>query len=196
MITELFPTPVYQTDLDLDVTNLIESINKENLEFIQSEYNIASKNTDVLDLDIFSGLKKNILYHLEHFLKEIGFKYETVFVTTSWLNINPPGGRHHTHNHPNSLISGVYYLDVPENSGNMVFHKTPSQLIDPADEENLTKFSSDSCEMQSCTNRLFMFPSHVYHSVLPNMSRYHRMGLSFNSFITGNIGSFTNRINL
>jgi hypothetical protein len=34
------------------------------------------------------------------------------FVTQSWLNWTKPGQWHHKHSHPNSLYSGVLYLDV------------------------------------------------------------------------------------
>ena len=196
MIVDIFPTPIYQADLNFNIPELVDKINEQGLRYRRSEYNMVSENTNLLDLDAFKELKEEILKHLDSFLTEIGYVHDSVYLTTSWLNINPPGGRHHLHTHPNSLISGIYYVDVPENSGNMVFVKTPSQIIDPADVNNLTKYSSDTVVMPSCTNRLFLFPSQLYHYVETNTSKYERLGISFNSFITGSIGHFTNRITL
>lgn len=196
MIIDIFPTPVYQADLSMDSLDLVKRINDQEIRCRKSEYNIVSETTELLEVDVFSDLKQEILKHLEMFATGIGYKYDSVYITTSWLNINPPGGRHHLHTHPNSLISGIYYVDVPENSGNMVFVKTPSQIIDPADVDNLTEYTSDTIVMPSCTNRLFLFPSQLYHYVETNRSNNSRLGISFNSFITGSIGHFTNRIKL
>ena len=42
-------------------------------------------------------------------------------VSDIWANINPKGAANKPHNHDGSYFSGVYYIKVPENSGNLVF---------------------------------------------------------------------------
>ena len=37
-----------------------------------------------------------------------------------WVNVMPEGGSHTSHLHPNSVISGTYYVTVPEGAGPVV----------------------------------------------------------------------------
>ena len=42
-------------------------------------------------------------------------------ITQSWINICPPDGSHHQHTHPNSFISGVFYIKVNSESDKITF---------------------------------------------------------------------------
>ena len=50
-----------------------------------------------------------------------------------WFNRMQPGHITglHTHDHDNELISAVYYLKVPRNSGNLVLHASGKKIIRP-----------------------------------------------------------------
>ena len=45
------------------------------------------------------------------------------FVHRSWVLEQKTGHWSHKHTHPNSILSGVMYLDVPEGSGEIQFDK-------------------------------------------------------------------------
>ena len=47
-------------------------------------------------------------------------------MNSMWININGPGNYNHSHNHPGCDLSGVLWLKVPENSGNIVFESPQS----------------------------------------------------------------------
>ena len=39
-----------------------------------------------------------------------------------WINVNGKGAYHTLHNHQDSLLSGIFYIDIPdENMGNLRF---------------------------------------------------------------------------
>ena len=40
-----------------------------------------------------------------------------------WININTPGAYNALHNHPGSVLSGVYYVESTEEQGNIFFER-------------------------------------------------------------------------
>ena len=59
-----------------------------------------------------------------------------------WFNDMPPGSTTlpHTHDDDDELLSGVYYIKVPENSGNLILTKNNNKKIIEAKEGNLILF--------------------------------------------------------
>jgi len=84
-----------------------------------------------------------------------------------WFNITKPGESTGVHNHKNkSKISGVFYLDVPNNSGNIFFRMGKTHEL----------------EIPSITGKLILFPSPLNHFVTKNNSDLNRISLAFNCF--------------
>jgi len=73
------------------------------------------------------------------------------------------------HHKKNAVISGVCYLHIPENSGDMQFREKENgkwlQWI-----------------MESETGKMILFPSYLEHSVQFNRSKEKRISLSFNHY--------------
>ncbi len=137
--------------------------------------------------------KRKILDHLQIYVRDIlkissdiSFK-----LTNSWIVKNIPEDYASGHIHENSLISGVLYLKVPQDSGNIVFHREffPfTRLISlKYTERNL--FNCDSYSLTPKEGLLLFFPSIVGHSITKNISDQNRYSLSFNFFPTGKFGS-------
>ena len=86
----------------------------ENIENLSESSNIYN----VLDYD--KKLKKIILNEFNYF-KNTYLKYtSTNFkISTSWLTNSKPNSFSKMHNHRNCFYSGILYLKVPENSGNI-----------------------------------------------------------------------------
>tara|TARA_Y100000031_G_C8216079_1_gene383409 strand:+ start:973 stop:1599 length:627 start_codon:yes stop_codon:yes gene_type:complete len=84
-----------------------------------------------------------------------------------WFNIAKPGELTGVHNHKDkSTTSGVFYLEVPENSGNLFFKKGKSHEL----------------EFQSKIAEMVLFPSSLNHYVSENRSESERISLAFNCF--------------
>lgn len=83
-----------------------------------------------------------------------------------WLNINPSGCYNAFHNHDTPDVdtySGVFYVVVPADSGELVFK----------DGNDIDKFMPED-------NMLVTFPSNLWHAVNPNNSFYDRISVAFN----------------
>ena len=87
-----------------------------------------------------------------------------------WFNIAGPGESTGWHDHKErSELSGVYYLHVPDNSGDIHFRKK----IDAETFE---------WEIKSQTGKLILFDSNIEHSVPENKSKENRISIAFNLF--------------
>ena len=87
-----------------------------------------------------------------------------------WFNITAPGESTGWHDHKErSELSGVYYLHVPNNSGDIHFRKN-------IDDKNF------EWKMKSQTGKLILFDSSIKHSVPENKSKENRISIAFNLF--------------
>ncbi len=106
-------------------------------------------------------------------------------ITTCWAIVNGKMASNSVHNHPNSILSGVYYLQVPENSGSIYFsdpRPASQMLIPPVEEFNLWTFPKVSYKPH--VGMMLLFPSWLLHGVEMNMSEELRISLSFNIGMT------------
>jgi uncharacterized protein (TIGR02466 family) len=106
-------------------------------------------------------------------------------ITTCWAIINGKMAYNSVHNHPNSILSGVYYLQVPANCGGIYFsdpRPASQMLIPPVAEFNLWTFPKVSYKPHAGT--MLIFPSWLLHGVEMNMSEELRISLSFNIGMT------------
>jgi len=103
-------------------------------------------------------------------------------MTGMWGMINPPGSRNNIHTHPYNYLSGVFYLSVPKNSGNIVFINPVGAGLDFTF-PNVNIFNQYNSGTYHCypKNRLcLLFSSHLYHYVETNMNKKERISISFN----------------
>lgn len=99
----------------------------------------------------------------------------------AWACVNPPGASNALHNHPQSLLSGVYYVSAPEQSGALTFRdprEAATMFAPPVTEQTHWTFQRIAYPPQ--TGRLLIFPSWLLHGVEPNLSREDRIAISFN----------------
>jgi uncharacterized protein (TIGR02466 family) len=141
----------------------------------------------LLDKDIFFDLKQKLQEQLTSYTKDI-FKYDCeVYITHSWMNVNPNGSDHKIHNHANSIFSGVYYIDVPHGTSGLTFHSTRKPMLDIFPLE-YNEFNSPSWTINVASGDVVLFPSEIYHSVQTNPCKENRTCIAFNSFVRGYIG--------
>ena len=112
------------------------------------------------------------------------------YVTISWLNYAEEKQYHHKHDHSNSIISGVLYIDADEMTDNITFHKniynsSPYIKIEPS-QYNL--YNSENWSVSVQKQKLILFPSTLTHSVSNLTSNKTRISLSFNVFVKGVVG--------
>ena len=194
-IINLFPTPIYKTKFYRKLT-LIE----KNILFSQKEKTIEnvgnrrSVNSYILDLPMLSQFKKDIESEVNKFFQ---FVYKPkndilLYITQSWINITEEKEHHHTHTHPNSLLSGIFYLQADSNNDNVSFsdpkkyHNHSCFSVEPRQHDNYT---ASSFMLPIETSDLILFQSSIPHNVEPKFGKNTRISLSFNTFFKGSLGS-------
>jgi uncharacterized protein (TIGR02466 family) len=107
-------------------------------------------------------------------------------ITQSWVNYSEPGQYHHKHAHPNSFVSGVYYLQTNPDD-RIYFYKDQYQQIKfPTDDWNA--YNSESWWFEAEAGKLILFPSSLTHMVPTVQGDVTRISLSFNTFPVGMVG--------
>jgi hypothetical protein len=125
-------------------------------EIIANIGNARTKNMFILEDEALYDLKCFCLNSLKKVTKE------NIFITESWLNFSMPNEWHHSHNHTNSYISGVLYVNVIKSLHNIVFSEI-NEVI------NVSK------------GDLLLFSSKLFHHVPKNTANDLRISLSFNT---------------
>jgi len=186
-ILSLFSVPVGNYTLSRELTKkelafIIKQPQRNNLG------NTTSTNNTILERKELSSLKKLIFEKvLEYFNQVYSPKYQvSLRITQSWINYTKQGQFHHKHRHPNSYISGIYYVDTIE-TDKVFFHNDRSQMIDlpPTSWNN---WNSKTWWIEGTKGNLILFPSYLEHNVETLNSDHTRISLSFNTFPVGTIG--------
>ena len=119
-------------------------------------------------------------------------------ITQSWINICSPNASHHQHTHPNSFISGVFYIKVNSGSDKITFINEFMQKKEIKIEKGVEFNSFNASEWSHYVRRgeLILFPSYLTHYVPPVEGESDRISLSFNVFPYGILGSEENLTHL
>lgn len=195
-VVGILPIPMYADLIDIDTSAIRDYIlNDKNACNTNTNGNLASKDYHLLEHECFKQLKDAFLDRCNYFCADVQkFKYDELFITSSWYNINSPGTSHHAHSHSNSIVSGVFYVDAPKKGGNLIMLRGPQQLAPSKHEHTPGPFSADFCPIEPEDNLLVLFPSYVMHCVDENKSDRDRISIAFNVFFRGEFGhgqSFT-----
>ena len=143
------------------------------------------------NLDIRSPILKELIIEFEknlfHFKDILGVKNKLNFkVSNLWVNINGKGAMHRPHLHVGSILSGIYYISVPKNSGNTCFSNPNLFAFNCLPKNAYEKYTiNNSSEVfyELIDSKLLIFPSHLLHYVFPNKSNQNRITISFTSFL-------------
>ena len=107
----------------------------------------------------------------------------SLLVESMWANVSPKYAYNTFHDHPNSLWSGVYYVQCPENCGRIKFPNTSSHWkLEPIYKEDESQSHQwYSVHYEPIEGRMILFPSTMGHEVEQNLSDVDRISISFNS---------------
>lgn len=191
ILNNLFPTTVAVFELGRDLSE-VEREYLLNLETRPNAGNSTSLDSYVLGQPKLHSLTEFLNNSLQEYFNAVYVpKYDAkLSITQSWVNYTQPGQFHHKHNHSNSLISGVFYIQAEKETDKLHFFKDDYRQIKVvAKEFNL--HNSDSWWLAAATNTLFLFPSSLTHMVEEVKGEDTRISLSFNTFPKGILGNET-----
>ena len=99
-----------------------------------------------------------------------------------WFNMDKKNDYGNVHCHPEGIISGVFYIQCPQNSGRIYFERPDAQqhyfVADVDNEHNYAYYMIDPMP-----NTIILFPSYLKHGIEQNNSEDKddkRISLSFN----------------
>lgn len=190
MITHnLFPTAVSFFDFGTDLTEVELNFIK-NLEQRNNDGNMTSVNNNLFDCPEVAEIARFCEESLAEYFKEVYAPKNEVqpYVTQAWANFTQKGQWHHKHEHPNSFISGVFYVQAQEDIDKIHFYKNGYQQI-KVPTENFNLYNSESWWLGVKTGQLVLFPSHLTHMVQTVQTDETRISISFNTFLSGYIGN-------
>lgn len=193
-INGIFPTPIYISKLDRELTKKeLSFIDKSKLDFYKNEGNITSNNNYILNQKVFGSLKEDLYLRVQDYFDKVLSTTDAVtpFITQSWLNYTETNQYHHKHQHPNSLVSGVFYVNCHEEFDKIKFFKSDYKVILP-EVKNWNLYNSESWWFTVKTGDIILFPSSLTHMVETKEGDNTRISLAFNVFIKGTIGNNKN----
>ncbi len=104
-----------------------------------------------------------------------------IYVMNSWGIINGKYAYNSMHNHPNAMLSGVYYIQAPKDCGNLEFRDPrEARLMKSIPTTGHHRGTYKTIYYEPIEGRMVLFPSWLLHSVRPNLSEEERVCVSFN----------------
>lgn len=183
----MFPTAVGFAELNRPLSDE-ELFFVRQLETRQNTGNTTSTDNFVLRSPVLTSLRSFIEDSVaEYFKATTNPKHDvTLRVTQSWVNYSEPGQYHHKHAHPNSFISGVFYIQTNPNDKIYFYRSGWQQIKFPPAEWNT--YNSESWWYEAVAGKLILFPSSLEHMVPTVEGDVVRISLSFNTFPVGMVG--------
>ncbi len=143
---------------------------------VASSFTTLYKNSDVRKTHLFAGRYENIYLNEQHIPQLKVLINEALSLAEKilgqqhlragyWFNYMPPNATTtlHSHDDDDELLSCVYYVEVPENSGNLIIYDEQKKI-----------------EIESKTGDFIFFKPNVRHEVSRNNSTEHRLSIGIN----------------
>jgi uncharacterized protein (TIGR02466 family) len=187
-IHEIFPIPVYEADLDLDIVEMERLCNEHqgqtdnrkvsNVGGFQSHISLLNNNFK----ELFAELEKHVQIYSKTFLTE-----QEQHLDNIWLNVNGYKNSNVAHVHPGCNISGCYYVKVPSESGSITFEHPAIDMLSwyqarqDINTSEFKRYSTLIWDFFPKKNTLYLFPSWLRHSVRANENLTEkRISIAFN----------------
>jgi uncharacterized protein (TIGR02466 family) len=191
-IQQIFPSFLAIEKLDLNNTMISEYIRwmqQDNLGRVIS--NVNGWQSNPLDLsstpEFLSPLVDEVLLRanfLHRYYQLSDFYNQTII--NYWINVNGPGSYNLAHTHAGGVFSAVYYVEVPEGSGDIEFmHPVPGHEYTIKEEYigQLNDFNGGLVKLSPKAGDLVIFPAWLQHFVRMNNSNRDRISIAFDTKI-------------
>jgi len=186
----IFPEPIYRTKLERNFSESeILFFNSQRNKVVKNEGNVTSLDNYILKNNQLKNLHDDLIQFVnDYFNKIIQTKNNiTPYITQSWLNYTKKGEKHHSHKHPNSMVSGVLYINANKDLDSIKFENKKHKQIE-LETLNFNLFNAITWSFEVETFDIILFPSHLSHRVDTKEGENERISLAFNVFIKGTIG--------
>lgn len=183
----MFFTPAYFdyfTEIkNSDLVNYIYELkSKDTGRSISNVGGWQSKDFDLKNDCINNYQLYNLVKNIEDMVASISESWgmqENIMLANMWANVNLKNEYNLPHSHPGSVFSGVYYVKCNKLSGDIVFNRPDLQQHYILFKEN-NPYTFETYKFPPEEGKVVIFPSHLSHYVLPNMSDEERISIAFN----------------
>jgi uncharacterized protein (TIGR02466 family) len=132
----------------------------------------------------FAELKKHLDKAAAKFARDHHWDMDGLSLSLDaiWVNILGEGGHHSGHIHPGSVISGTYYVAVPEGAGRIKFEdpRLAMMMAAPQLKEDAPEEARRFVYVAAREGHCLMWESWLRHEVMPSRSEEARISVSFN----------------
>lgn len=190
---QIFPCPTIKIDSEKEFKNIQEKL----IEYIYEQKN--NDPTGLVRSNVNGWHSQDNLQKREDFKIFLNFILECISKSCSlyfsegtdiiigncWANINPPKTMNDWHQHPGCDMSGCLWIKCPNNCGSLVF-RNPFDFdhyswIRTLNHDTKEKYKlSHNYYFSPDEGSIVLFPSNIYHKVLPNNSEEDRISIAFN----------------
>ena len=186
----IFPTPIYMSKINRELTPLeLKFVDKSKKDFYKNDGNITSNNNYILNEKPFANIKKELDLRVQDYFNKVLSTTDAItpYITQSWLNYTETNQYHHKHQHSNSLVSGVFYINCDDKFDKIKFFNDKYSAIKP-EVKDWNIWNSETWWFSVKTGDIILFPSSLTHMVETKEGTNTRISLAFNVFIKGTIG--------
>jgi len=195
-VTSCFITYINTTDHKgiVDAIEKIQSTDVGNQRSNEGGFQSKVIHSPNFDNSVTADLFNNVIYPAASMVAKSWSLPSNMDRVGYWYNVNYKYSSNREHTHPNAFLSGVYYVKVPENSGNIIFLRANSEH----DKMEFIHNKISEEDLQIDNNRintehwytpvegmLILFPGHLSHYVRQNLTNEiddRRISLSFNFY--------------
>jgi len=196
----MFAVPLYRTTLGRAFSQAEMQFFHETLRgAVSAIANQSSVSKKVLTSPQMKDIRSVIEEHLAQYIRTVFNTSSQVQlqITQSWLTLAGKGQSHHVHTHPNSVVSGVLYINLAPVDG-ISFYRNEDNIWYELLKQQDNYYNAHQYFVQTAVGDLLLFPSNVRHGVRPVTENVERVSLSFNTFFSGKLGrdEFSNALDL
>jgi uncharacterized protein (TIGR02466 family) len=199
-IESLFVTRLYRADftgaetarLNADLARACRAIAKDDAAGQDwSAANLYSGYTSYASLDDlvwrdpdFAALAERMAPHVAAFAKACDFDLGggKLDLDSLWINLLEPGGVHSGHIHPHSVVSGTYYVAIPDGASALRFEdpRLPMMMAAPPRRSRASRDTRTHVAIEPKAGTLLLWESWLRHEVVRNDAQEPRISISFN----------------
>jgi uncharacterized protein (TIGR02466 family) len=133
---------------------------------------------------VFAELAAHLDRHAREFARTLEFDIDVrrLVLDSLWINVLKPGGLHTAHIHPNSVLSGTYYVRVPEGASAIRYEdpRLAMMMAAPPKRARARRENRSFVSAEPKTGTILMWESWLRHEVPPNAAKLPRISISFN----------------
>ena len=144
----------------------------------------ASLNDLTRRASVIAELEEDIARHVARVARDVQFDLNRrrLRLDSLWVNVMENGAIHGPHIHPHAVISGTYYVSVPDKAGSIRFEDPRLAMLMAAPPKKKTaRLQNQSfVTVTPKPGMLLLWESWLRHGVEPNAAKRPRISISFN----------------